>query len=350
MSNAPSSVLGEFSIFIDGKAMAAQDLSAVVRLEVERGTKMADRCEIVLADPRWEWSTTNRPAFGAKIEVKIPYQGNDIVIFEGGKVARMDISQERGGGSHFHIVAFGPRYSLGKGNRAAAFVDSQVGVTLSDVAKAGGVKGEAGDTPNRSYLLQANQANLSVIEEFAARSGLIMRAEGENIDLAAPSLDNSGVKLTYGTDLIQFRVEVNSLNPLAKIKGTAHDYKQKGVWKHEVSAHKGQATGWDEAGTDIVGKKFGKIAHELADLPVKSQGELERIVQAVYDDRAFQFIVGEGVALGIPTIPVAKVVEIEKLGKRLSGAYYITRVVHRLSRKDGYSVYFEGCRPAWANA
>ena len=59
-----------------------------------------------------------------------------------------------------------------------------------------------------------------------------------------------------------------------------------------------------------------------------------------FNDMALAYVGGEGVCVGRADLRAGTVVEIEGLGKRFSGPYYVVSTRHRFSPKHGYHTAF----------
>jgi len=66
----------------------------------------------------------------------------------------------------------------------------------------------------------------------------------------------------------------------------------------------------------------------ITDQPVSTQAEADQLARSVLEEIALDYITGEAVAHGNPALRVGAVVELTGLGRRFSGAYYVTRVRH----------------------
>ena len=337
---------GEFDLKLNGSKLEETLEQTVTSVEVERGIHLADRVEVVFADPRWVASRDKRIKHGDKLDVTVPYNGSPVTLISGCKVGRVDVASSKDEGHFVHVVAFGPRYTLNKGVQAQTFEKSAVGDSLKKMATSSGFSGKAGTSPQRTYLLQANVANRGMMEEFAARTGLVVLEEGQEINVSAPDLAPASLTLTFGMEVLRFRVEVNTMGVISELSGSSLDYMHKTAWKSKAKSCSLSTGTWSKFGDAVVKSAFSPPPSELTDLPVKGQSELEKMVQAVYDDKCFSFVTGEGLCWGAPPLTVGKLVTLERLGKKLSGAYYVTRVVHRIDRSAGFTTLFEVCRPA----
>ena len=72
------------------------------------------------------------------------------------------------------------------------------------------------------------------------------------------------------------------------------------------------------------------------DRPVLSQAEADQLAASWLTEIAMTYIEGYGLCIGIADLRAGELVEIEGLGRRFSGPYYVTSAEHRYSPSSGY--------------
>jgi|tagenome__1003787_1003787.scaffolds.fasta_scaffold20878692_2 phage protein D len=90
----------------------------------------------------------------------------------------------------------------------------------------------------------------------------------------------------------------------------------------------GKATG--PAAAANVGTADGRKAI-VVNAPVATQEEAKRLAESMLAETAYDFLTASAKAIGLPDLRPADNVEIHGVGKRFSGTYYVTRVVHTLN-------------------
>jgi len=70
-----------------------------------------------------------------------------------------------------------------------------------------------------------------------------------------------------------------------------------------------------------------------------SQGEALQIAKGKFNDMLVTFITGEGTAIGNTNIRAGEVLELQGLGQRFSGLYYVTSASHSIDQR-GYTTKF----------
>ena len=59
-----------------------------------------------------------------------------------------------------------------------------------------------------------------------------------------------------------------------------------------------------------------------------TQNEADLLARGLLNDLALNYIMGEGTAVGDPSIRVGTVIELDGLGRSFNGLYYVTQVAH----------------------
>jgi uncharacterized protein involved in type VI secretion and phage assembly len=77
----------------------------------------------------------------------------------------------------------------------------------------------------------------------------------------------------------------------------------------------------------------------IVDQPVFSQSEAAFLAAARLNEISGAFVEAEGIAFRKPEIKAGKVIQLEQLGKRLSGSYLVTQVTHRYTSEGITSTF-----------
>ncbi len=99
-------------------------------------------------------------------------------------------------------------------------------------------------------------------------------------------------------------------------------------------------------GAEVVARALGRFRTDVVvDHPVASVEEARALARAIYNRRMLDFVVGYGSTIGLPELQAGHVVELDGLGDRFSGRYYVRQVTHSISNA-GYSTSFTVARNA----
>jgi phage protein D len=94
--------------------------------------------------------------------------------------------------------------------------------------------------------------------------------------------------------------------------------------------------GWQRAGKALYGSTSAGRVYQVVNHPVTSQAEADGMAQAIFNRLALDFVTGELECEGFPDVEPGKLVELKGFGKRFSGKYLVTSVIHEVTRHDGF--------------
>lgn len=157
------------------------------------------------------------------------------------------------------------------------------------------------------------------------------------------------LKLSYGKNIFSFGMELDTSKQVGKVMTRSiHDKNRVGV----------------EGSADSVGikKTAGKAAIEYASLKTKIKNNiiefkdplenektgLDKVAQAILDEKAMGFVSGQGTCIGLPELVPGRYLELDGMGKQVNGKYFISKVTHHFGA-DGFTTQFniKGAYSKW---
>ncbi len=146
----------------------------------------------------------------------------------------------------------------------------------------------------------------------------------------------------WGENLIDFSPRLTIAQQVAKVTVRGWDPMTKEVIEFTADASRlpAAADGGSRSGPEIVANALGSKQDMVLDAPVKSQEEAERLATSLLTEKAYGFITGSGRCVGLPDMRPGDLIELNKLGRRFSGDYYVTKVDHNIS-SSGFFTQFE---------
>jgi phage protein D len=147
--------------------------------------------------------------------------------------------------------------------------------------------------------------------------------------------------LEWGKSLISFTPQLTLSRQVASVTVRAWDPRNKAVITYTASssdlpgASRGGNSGPAAADNKLAGKQ-----EVVVDAPVTSAEEAKNLAITLLRERAYEFITGSGQVIGLPDLRPGSNLELNGLGKRFSGTYYIKKVEHTLG-SSGYVTQFD---------
>jgi phage protein D len=203
------------------------------------------------------------------------------------------------------------------------------------------------------YLYQHNEYDIIYLMKRAQRIGydLFIEENGENGQakdstlcfLPSVNLRRKIYKLTYGRSLIQFQPSLSTANQVGKVRyqGWDHENKKKIEYTAQRSdiATKGVGT---EGGQSSIDQSFRDREEVITTQPVLSEQEAKTLATETLERIAKEMVTGTGSTVGLPDLRAGSIIEIDGLGTRFSGRYFVTATTHAIG-DSGYTTQFE-CR------
>lgn len=147
----------------------------------------------------------------------------------------------------------------------------------------------------------------------------------------------------WGTNLIEFTPTITLADQVKSVTVRCWDPAIKDVIEYKAEA-KDLPTSGDKSG----GGKSGPAAVEegggqqefVVDAVALSEEEVKKLAISLLTERAYEYITGTGRVIGLPDLRPGEIVELNGLGKRFSGEYYVKKAEHTLG-SNGYITQFD---------
>jgi phage protein D len=223
-------------------------------------------------------------------------------------------------------------------------------IVISDEAK-----GQEQSTP---YVAQVNQYDIDFLFVRAKRLGYVVciregdpKAKDSDrrkthlyfgpSDGRTPGAREPLYKLRWGASLIEFKPTLTTANQIKSVTVKGWDR----VKKKEIS---------EKVSLDDKELAVNKDLHDLlndcdpreevvVEKPVHTKEEAKKVAIGILKDRQKEMVKASASCVGLPSLCAGCKVEIEGLGARFSGTYYVVSTTHTLG-DSGYTTRFEARR------
>lgn len=346
----------DFKVTLDGSGLAADLTRNISDVSVTSQPDTLDECSLTLVNPYPELPWTHgehRDLFkeGSSLKVSMGYVGEVETMFEG-EVTKVDVSFPESGTSTLRITGRTKLHRLQGPSKTRTFLNKSDADIVKQIVSEAGLSAKADSTtPVREYVIQQNLGDLEFIRRLARRNRYEVYGQGGTLFFSKPRDAKSKAytmvwgrtSKTYEGELVPLRSFTPTLDTQQQVSEVivrGQDLSGKAIVGRagkgkEDSKMEGSATG-PEAAAKAFGKKG---ALTITSEPVSTQQEAESLAIAIYNEKAQRFITGNGASVGLPKLRAGVVVEIEGVGPRFSGAYYVTRSTHSIG-SGGYTTTF----------
>jgi phage protein D len=221
-------------------------------------------------------------------------------------------------------------------------IEQRLGVKLETDAAA-----SASEQPY-PYIIQDNQYDIVFLMERARRIGYDLFVEEKpsgSVLYFGPSIGvrRATYRLTYGRSLVQFTPNLTTANQVAEVTVRGWDNVKKK--KIEATAKRSQiATKGVGAvgGQSAIEQSFNQRKEILAMRPIATEAEARKLAVETLERIAKDMVTGSGTTVGLPDLRAGCVLELDGLGERFSGRYFVTSTSHAIG-DGGYTTSFD-CR------
>jgi uncharacterized protein involved in type VI secretion and phage assembly len=191
------------------------------------------------------------------------------------------------------------------------------------------------------YFFQNNQTNAELLLERARRIGYELWVEDDALHFRKPSANGAPVQLAWGETLLSFRPRLSTSEQVNEVEVRGWDPKQKRAVVGRATRGQGAAEiGISEPGSSIATQAWGEANFAIVDQFVRSPSEAEALAQAALDEMTSAFVEAEGTCAANGEITPGRQVQIDGVGARFNGTYYVTQVIHEWTSEQGLQTRF----------
>ncbi|MFQ5881387.1 MAG: phage late control D family protein [Candidatus Methylomirabilales bacterium] len=324
-----------FTVRVDGSDLPPAARGEVAKIIVEESLDSAGTFAIELNNwdmdtqqVKWSDATLFQP--GGVVEIQLGYvEALETVMV--GEITGLELSFPEHARALLTVRGYDRLHRFRRGRRTRSYLQ----VKDSDVAQQ--IASDLGLTPDvedsgevHPYLLQMNQTDIDFLLTRARAIGYELLVEDKTLRFRKVKHDRGKVvALDFTHGLMTFYAYLSTADQVSQVTVRGWDLQAK-------QALVGQAQASDVSGT-MQGSQVGPAAAEslfgartlaIVEHPVATQNEADLLAKGLLNDIALGYIIGEGTAVGDPAIKVGTVIELDGLGERFRGLYYLTQVVH----------------------
>ncbi|MHC4830396.1 MAG: phage late control D family protein, partial [Planctomycetota bacterium] len=353
------------------------DNDKILSVVVNQSVDMVSSFRIVVTDADLALSADKRFQEGEALSIEMGWSGGNTGFIMEGEIVSRELEFPQSGPVllKLHGLSFDHRLNRGRFTRMWQKTPDQIQTSDDWIAKQilnDDLKGtvEAGTIEDPGvkfeYVFQNNMTNLEFLRSRAALYNYEIYVDIERkLHFRKPPVKTkAAVKLTRGKDLKHFRARMNLASQIAAVHVRGHNPKD------PCKPITGKATDTDvidkmdtvTLGTSALKKLIEKTMSSSAGLdqkkhgavqinvktPVIDEGHATEMAKAILNRYAFGFCSGHGSAFGNPELKAGTTVELDAIGKRFEGKYYLETTSH-IFEGNGYTTMFTVHRPGITN-
>lgn len=345
-----------FEVSLNGSSLPNEATQAVTEVAVTTEPNTLDHFRLTLANPYPElrWTHTDDADLfrhGGAVTIALGY-GDALHPAFDGEITRISPTFPEDAMATLRIEGYTRLHRLQAGPRVRTFVNVTDKQIAEQIAGHAGLTPEAEQTTTQHpHVTQYNQSDLAFLLERARRIRFELLVEGPKLIFRKPRDDQPRAHtLVWGDKtaaeapavslpLKSFTPTVNVLRPVetATVRGVDPKTRELLVGRagsEDAVAMDGSLTG------PAAARQAGRPAPAVVvDRPVASLAEADDRARAAYNAHGLGYVTGTATTVGVPELRAGQAVDLEGLGPRYGGRYYVTESTHRIS-SQGYRTTF----------
>ncbi|MFQ5433574.1 MAG: VgrG-related protein [Anaerolineae bacterium] len=327
---AESNVINnQIDIRVNGSPIEPSLLNSVIEVVVDQHTHLPHMFTIRLYDPGMALLDNGPFDLTKEISIAAPNESDQNFNLIKGEITALEPEFNEGMVSILMVRGYDKSHRLFRETKSKAYLNIKDSDLANQFAGNAGL-GKQIETTTTVYdhVYQDNQSDLAFLMQRAWRIGYECFVDEGKLYFRKPPGSGPKAQLTWGIDLITFA-------PVMTLAEQVDEVLVKGWDATKLTAIVGQAkkgtlypkNGEAKDGAGWAGT-FGNGKQIIVDVPVVSQAEADQLAQARLNELSGAFVEAEGLAHRRPDIRAGQFVELAGVGKRLSGAYMVTKATH----------------------
>jgi phage protein D len=284
--------------------------------------------------------------FGAEMEVCLGYgDAKSTPTVVQGMVTEITTNFPDGAAPELSVSGYDHGFPLTVGKNSRTWSKARDSEAAHEIASFNNLDAKIETTKEKHAQIEQNQeSDWEFLTKLAERNHFELYVDERRTLHFGPPNDKATaiVRLAYGEGLLSFKPEANLAGQISKVEVYGWDPKAK-------KAIVGKASAGEESG--LTGKSAGQRLNAFVRdpgkrptlrlrQPVFTQAEADNRAKAALNERAKQFLTGEGEAIGLPEIRPDRNVALDNLGVPFSKTYYIQQATHKIDG-SGYRTRFK---------
>ena len=337
-----------FAIKVGGRPVDREAVRDVLSVSFKDSLETIDRFDLVVNNwdeerRTFKYSDGDVFAPGKKVELKMGYRDAQLVPILTGEITSLTPSFPSGGMPTLAVSGLSILHRLRKEQRSEVYekmTETDIGAKIAgklgvDIET---VSGE-NDQP-LPYVVQHSEHDIVFLLKRARRVGYELTVREDELT-GKPKLfygpakrsNEAAFKLTWGGSLLSFNPKLTTANQVGSV--TVRTWHRTSKKKIEA-----KATRADFGGDEPFQDAFNERQEVIADRPVANEGEAKQLAIEALRRIQQNYVTASGATMGLPQLRTGVLVEIEGLGKRFSGKYFITSSSHAIG-DGGYRTSFQ---------
>lgn len=337
-------IVTDIKIKVGGRDLPRSIYTQLIEVVVDQHVHLPGMFLVRLHDPELLLLDNGPFDLAKTLEITATDAENHQFDLIAGEITALEPDFAEGMVAELAVTGFDRLHRLYRESKTATYLNTKDSDLAAQIASNAGLQAEVESTQTvYDHVFQDNQPDLIFLRQRARRIGYECHVCDGKLIFRKPLQSKAALTLAWGA-------EMNSFQPRMALAEQVSDVTVRGWNVQNKAAIVGRAekgrlypnNGEGKDGAAWAGEVGGNSRLVLVDQTVVSQAEADIQAAARLDEISGAFIEAEGRVFRRPDLKAGIVVRLEKLGKRLSGDYLVTRVTHRYTAQ-GLSQTFQVC-------
>ena len=339
-----------FQVTVNGSRLSADVSKNIEQVQVVSKPDTIDSFSLTIANPlpKLQWThTSDRDLFqeGNLVTISLGY-ADDLQQMISGEITSLQPTFPDGGVPTVTIQGQSLLHRLQGASKVRSFQDKTDREIAEQIGSEVHLSVDADDTgPPLKYMCQNNETDIAFLKRRASflhfeilvpETTLIYRKAQESAQKVYTLLwtqsQKSFASVSSTLPLKSFSPQLNTKKPANQVEYRSYDPATKQAFV--VSADVGDQSskmGGQQAGADVAAAALKQQCKRVyVSVPFASQEEGQQMAKATYNESAMDFVTGTAETIGIPDLRGGCVVELDGVGPRFNGEYYLDQVTHTI--------------------
>jgi len=338
-----------FVIKVGGNAIA--DGLRVLSVNIDKRVNRIPVARIVILDGdastgKFPASSSDTFAPGGQISIEAGYDTNNTVIFQGiitGQSLRLDTHSS----STLEVECRDAAIKMIVGRKCLSFSQQKDSDIMSSIigTYSGLTANVTATTTTWPEQVQYYVTDWDFILARAETNGMIVTALNGKVSVFPPGATTTSVlTAAYGSNLLGFSADMNSVNQLSSITASSWDYTGQDVTSGQAS---NSYAGPGNLSSETLSAVIGLPAYQLQTTAPLQDADLSNWSQAQMVKSSYSKIRGEARFQGTALPDPGTYITLQGLGDRFNGDYLVSGVVHDISNGNWITEVTVGLSPVW---
>lgn len=345
--------IADFHVLIDGNPLSADAQADVLSLSVSQdidapGMFTMEMYNWDMTQLQVKWVDDDLFAPGKEVEIQMGYLETLETLLVG-DITGLEPVYSADAPFTLTVRGHDKRHRLLRGRKTRSFLEMTDSDIAGKIASDAGLQQSVEDTEViQAYVLQHNQTDWDFLQARAKRIGYEVGIDRNMLQFRKQSIASSSeLTLRLNDQVIEFTPRLTTLTQVSSVDVHGWDLTK----KESIQGTAAPGKEWSKLEGDTVGPQaaetaFGKAGRAEVRSPISTKAEADQMAEGLFNTMALAYITAEGVTIGTPKLRAGMVVEIQDVGERFGGLYYVTSTTHTISARTGYQTAFTAKRNA----